>query len=491
MLGFTVKNQIANLLILSNFKLMRVLLLLFSYLLITACASDVKESNIIIKNVSKIDILTGEITQQDIFITDGRIAKISNRKETDTNYKAKTIINAKGKFALPGFWDNHVHFRGGDTLIEANKNLLKLFVANGVTTVRDAGGDLTPQVIEWKKAIENEELLGPTIFTSGPKLDGPNATWAGSLVVENESDINKALDLLQRIPTDYVKLYDSSISADAYLKTIAEAEKRGIISSGHMPFTVELNDAIDAGIDGIEHLYYIMKGCSSDEAAITQQLQNKEISFWQAMPALQTSFDDVVAQNVFEKMKEKQVYAIPTLHIGRVLSYLDENNHSEDEYLKYMGSGIIKTYQGRINRAKKSTPEAIKNRKELDAFFGILAKRMSVAGVSLLAGSDSGAFNSYTYPGISIHKELEAMVAVGISPLQALQNSAYKGASFLKKDTDYGSLIEGNIADIVLLNKNPLEDISQTKNIAYVIKGNQVLNKADLKQLLATAVNTN
>ncbi|MFD2586969.1 amidohydrolase family protein [Croceitalea marina] len=471
---------------------MRTVFLFLGCLLLWGCPPLPDKSDIIIKNVNLIDIVTGTIEKKDIFITDGRITQIITKGEERAYYKATAkIINAKGKYALPGFWDNHVHFRGGDSLIDANKNLLKLFIANGITTVRDAGGDLTPAVMVWKAAVEKEELLGPTIFTSGPKLDGPNATWAGSLVVENDNDIKKALDSLQNIPTDYVKLYDSRISAEAYLNTIKEAEKKGITTSGHMPFTVELDEAINAGIDGIEHLYYIMKGCSSKEAEITEQLRKKEIGFWEAMPALQASYSEAVAANTFAKMKEKQVYSIPTLHIGKVLSYLDEVDHSQDDYLKYMGNGIIKTYEGRINRAKKSSPETIQKRKDLDLFFGQLAKAMSDVGVSLLAGSDSGAFNSYTYPGISLHQELEAMVAVGISPLQALQNSAYKGSQFLKKDNDYGRLIENNIADIVLLNENPLEDITQTRNLAYVIKGNQILNKKELEELLASAINKN
>lgn len=468
---------------------MRPFLFLILSILLFGCNQNQQTNyDLVIKNTNVIDIITGEIVPQDILISEGRIIKVAADFSED-QYIAKTEIDGTGKFALPGFWDNHVHFRGGDSLIAANKNLLKLFIANGITTVRDAGGDLTPQVMEWKKAIKNEELLGPTIFTSGPKIDGPNATWAGSIPVENDIDITKALDSLEQIPTDYVKLYDSRISGEAYLNTIREAERRNTITTGHMPFTVELDDAITAGIDGIEHLYYIMKGCSSEEAAITKQLQNKEIGFWQAMPTLQTTFDKTVAQNTFSKMKENNVFSIPTLNIGRILSYLDEVDHSQDAYLQYMGSGIIKTYEGRINRVKNSTAEAIQNRKELDTFFGELAKTMSDAGVSLLAGSDSGAFNSYTYPGISLHQELEAMVNVGISPLQALQNSAYKGAQFLKKDADYGQLVEGNIADIVLLNANPLEDIQQTQNIDYVIKGMQVLDKNDLKDLLKSTVN--
>lgn len=461
-----------------------ILIVLFCY----DCPPLPEASDIIIKNASVIDIESGEIAQKDIFISNGRITKIT-KKEADNNYYgANTTINAKGKYALPGFWDNHVHFRGGDSLIAANKNFLKLFLANGITTVRDAGGNLTASIMTWKKSIAKEELLGPTIFTSGPKLDGPNATWAGSLVVEDQHDIDTALDSLAKIPTDYVKLYDSRISGAVYLNAIGAAEKRNLITSGHMPFTVMLDDAINAGLDGVEHLYYIMKGCSSNEAEITQQLQQKEIGFWEAMPALQQSFDTNVAANTFAKMRAKNVVSIPTLHIGKVLSYLDEVDHSQDDYLKYMGSGIIKTYKGRIDRVKNSSPETLANRKALDTFFGKLAKQLSDTGVTLLAGSDSGAFNSHTYPGISLHKELQAMVAVGISPLKALQNSAYHGAAFLKKDSEYGRLEAGFIADIVLLDGNPLTDIRHTQNICYVIKGNQVLDKKELKQLLDSAV---
>ena len=165
-------------------------------------------------------------------------------------------------------------------------------MANGITTVRDAGGDLTSSVLKWRKAIENKKLVGPRIFTSGPKIDGPKGTWAGSLEVETDEDIITALDSLQAIPSDFVKIYDSRISGENYLKVIQESEKRGLITSGHMPFTVELDATIDAGIDAVEHLYYIMKGCSSNEKEITQKLIDKEIGFWDAMPLLQSSYTD-------------------------------------------------------------------------------------------------------------------------------------------------------------------------------------------------------
>ncbi|WP_273567299.1 amidohydrolase family protein [Maribacter halichondriae] len=462
--------------------------LLFFTLFFLACTAEKKNTyDIAILNGSTIDLETGAIALNDIFISDGRIQKVTS-SETHENFEAGQTIDATGKYMLPGFWDNHVHFRGGDSLIEANKNFLKLFIANGITTVRDAGGDLTPSVMQWKKEYANEDLVGPTIFTSGPKIDGPGATWAGSLEVEKDDDIFNALDSLQKIPVDFVKLYDSRISGDMYLKTISEAENRNMITSGHMPFTVTLDETIGAGIDAIEHLYYIMKGCSSKEYEITQRLQNKEIGFWDAMPLLMESFSDSTAQNTFRTLKENNVHVVPTLHIGKTLSYLDEVDHSKDDYLIYMTPGIIETYQGRINRAKNASEKAVADRKALGTFFGKLSKSLNDAGVGLLAGSDSGAYNSFTYPGISLHEELEEMVANGISPLDALRTSAYNGSKFLKKNLDYGSITEGKVSDLVILDANPLEDISNTKTLNKVIKGNVIFDKKQLQELLDSTV---
>ncbi|UWX53717.1 amidohydrolase family protein [Maribacter litopenaei] len=269
-----------------------------------------------------------------------------------------------------------------------------------------------------------------------------------------------------------------------YLNTIRAAEQRGLITSGHMTFTVELKETINAGIDAVEHLYYIMKGCSSEEEVITQQLRNGTMGFWDAMPLLQVSYDDSVAQKTFEHLKQKNVLVVPTLHIGHTLSYLDEVNHSGDPYLNYMSPGIIKTYEGRIRRAQSASEKAIQDRKELDAFFQQLALTLNRNGVSLLAGSDSGAYNSYTYPGISLHKEMEAMVNAGISPLDALKTSAYNGAHFLKKENDYGNLETGKVADIVLLNENPLENIKNTQAIFMVVKQGRLHEQEALEQIL-------
>ncbi len=465
-------------------KLQKYILPILVYLLLSSCNNKQVESyDLVIVNGQTIDLVSGKIALQDLYIRDGKFVKIETSENPDP-YKADRTIDATGTYILPGFWDNHTHFRGGDSLILENKNLLPLFLANGITTVRDAGGDLTSSVMQWKKEIAAGTLDGPTIYTSGPKIDGPDGTWAGSLEVVTDEDISKALDSLEALQTDFVKLYDSRISGDAYLKTLKETDKRGLITSGHMPFTVTLKETVDAGIDAIEHLYYILKGCSAVEAEVTQMLIKKEIGFWQAMPLLLEGYQNSTAKATFALLKNKNIFVVPTLHIGETLSYLDEVNHKNDPYLKYMGEGIIKTYEGRINGALNASEKARKDRKELDHFFGTLTKSLNDAGVKLLAGSDSGAFNSYTYPGISLHKELEAMVQTGMTPLEALKTSAYHGAQYLKKDQSYGSIDIGKQADVVLLEANPLKDIRNTQKINTVIQNSKVYNKEQLKAML-------
>ena len=437
--------------------------------------------DIAILNGNVINIESGDITKRDVFIKDNRIVEITDQGLL-VNYQSLKTINATSKYILPGFWDNHVHFRGGDALIGANKEFLKLFIMNGITTVRDAGGDLTLSVMKWNKKIKNGELLGPNIFTSGPKIDGPNATWAGSIIVDSYEDVSKALDSLQKLKTDFVKIYDSRISKDNYLETVKQATERGMITSGHMPFSVELKENIDAGIGAIEHLYYVLKGCSSEERKITEAIINKEYGFWQSMDRLISTYHETTAQLTFQKLKDNDVYVVPTLHIGETLSYLDVVKHSNDSYLKLMPEGIVKTYEGRIRGVLKASEKAKGNRKTLNSKFIQITKSLNEAEVKLLAGSDCGAFNSYIYPGISLHKELEAMVNAGLTPLDALRTSTLNGSRFLNKNLNYGSVEQGKIADIVILNSNPLMDILQTRNIHRVIKNNKIVNPMEIAQ---------
>ena len=454
----------------------------FLLLAITMASCNYKETeayDLVIYNAQIIDVENESVREgQSIFINDGEIVEV--RKSIDKEqFIADRLIDANGKFVMPGLWDNHVHFRGGDTLVEENKDLLPLFLAYGITTVKDAGGDITPSVMEWKDQIANGDLDGPRIFSSGPKLDGDKPAWPGSIKVSDSSDIVAALDSLEELDVDYVKTYDGNLSAENYYKIIEETEKRELKVTGHMPMSADFLKAISLGLDGAEHMYYPLKACSP----VADSLAELDLGYGMIEPLIDT-YDPELAAEVFAKMSEENVYVTPTLYIGETLSELLDVDHQQDSLLNYIGSGIQQTYQGRIEGAKRAKASGSKMREKMEEISARMIEPMQNAGVSLLAGSDCGAFNSYVYPGESLHGELNALSKAGLSNAQTIRTSIINGPEFLDLGNEYGSIASGKVADILILDKNPLENIDNLKKINTVIKSGKVYDRKSLDTML-------
>ncbi|MGY2131907.1 amidohydrolase family protein [Hymenobacter sp. HD11105] len=470
----------------------RLATLFFLAVLLTDCAStttDTKDkADLVITHVNVIDVVAGTVqTDQDVVISNGLIQRIERTKNAPQN--ATTRIDGKGKYLLPGLWDMHVHFRGGDTLTEENKNLLPLFLAHGITTVRDAGGDLTPAVYTWREQINSGQLAGPRIFTSGPKIDGPKGTWPGSLPVETPAQVSAALDSLQKLRVDYVKIYESTISGDAFLNTISEAEKRGLKTTGHMPYSVTLREASERGLDATEHLYYVFKACSSREDSITTAvrnslLTNKPLGLFAVLPRVYNTYDPAAAAAIFKTMATRKTAVVPTLFIQKTLAEITENDHARDSMLAYISPKIQATYMRRYNSAKQQSKSGVEFGKKLSAKFMTMMPQMQAAGVTILAGSDSGPFNSFVYPGSSLQGELALLVKAGLTPAQALRTATINGATFMGVADQSGSIATGKHADLVLLTQNPLADISNIKKIDAVITRGKVHSAQELAQML-------
>jgi len=141
-------------------------------------------------------------------------------------YKAIKEVDAKGKFLMPGLWDNHVHF-GGAEYIDENEQLLRLYLAFGVTTVRDAAGDISLEVLKWRDEINNGKKVGPKILTSGPKIEGIAFIWPGDLEVGTEEELIQALDSLDKLKVDFVKITDNTFKSEFFLKAVDVATSRG------------------------------------------------------------------------------------------------------------------------------------------------------------------------------------------------------------------------------------------------------------------------
>ncbi|GAA4386004.1 amidohydrolase family protein [Hymenobacter koreensis] len=464
-------------------------------LLLCGCAGSTSQRgyDVVIAHANVVDVETGRLLpDQTVCIRQGRIERIS--KSAATPPPATRTIDAQGRYLMPGLWDMHVHFRGGDSLTNANRNLLPLYLAHGITTVRDAGGDLTPAVYRWRQQMEAGQLAGPRIFTSGPKLDGPKAFWAGSLEIETPAQIERALDSLQKLRVDYVKLYESTISRDAFLNAIAAAEKRGLTTTGHMPYTATLREASERGLDATEHLYYLLKACSAREDSITTAVRNslgtsKPLGLFAVLPAVLRTYDPAVAQETFRLLAKRRTAVVPTLFIQKLLTELPETDHSRDTMLAYIAPGIQTTYARRIASARAQSPATRAFNKQLGAKFMTLIPVLQAAGVTILAGSDSGPSNSYVYPGASLLGELELLVQAGLTPAQALQAATINGARFLKSDQRSGTIRAGKDADVVLLDGNPLENISHLRRVHTVVSRGNVYTAQDLRAMVQAVKN--
>ncbi len=449
----------------------------FIFLILFSCNSKKDSYDVLILGGTILNVQSQSKTADVLIgITNDTIKLVGNLNDKDL-YVADQIVDAKGKFLIPSLWDNHVHFRGGKDLIEENKNLLPLFLSYGVTTVRDAGGDITTSIFEWRNAIETGSLSGPYIFTSGPKLDGAKPAWDGSIKVASEEDVLAALDLLESIDADYVKMYDGSLSAESFYSIIKEAEKRNLKTTGHMPLTANLMTAISHGLDGSEHLYYPLKACSP----LSDSLGNLGLGYG-IMNILVNSYDTTLASEVFEKMGENNFFVTPTLYIGDVLREILDVDHSQDTLRKHIGSGIQATYQRRIESAKRA--RASNFRENLEKVFKGMIVPMHRSNVNILAGSDCGAFNSFIYPGESLHGELQRLVDTGLTPAEALQTSIINGPKFFNLEAVYGSIEVNKVADILILNENPLTDIQNLTKIHTLINKGVPHSKSDLSKML-------
>ena len=213
---------------------------------------------------------TGSPAQPDmtVLVEDRRIVEIGTSASVSVPKNAR-VVEASGKYLIPGLWDMHVHEIFGDWIPEDEKVIPLLFVANGVTGVRDMGGDLEP-LKKWRSRIASGDLLGPRMVIAGPMLDGPVPAFPSSAPVKDAADGRRIVDDLKAHGADFIKI-QSLVPRDGYFAAADEAKKQGIVFAGHVPDAVRAVEASNAGQKSIEHLTGVFEGCSSAGSRIDVQ----------------------------------------------------------------------------------------------------------------------------------------------------------------------------------------------------------------------------
>jgi len=446
-----------------------------------------QRGDVIIRHVTVVDVERAQTAAgQAVVLKGGDIVAVGTDASVAKDWRAQQIVEGKGRYLIPGLWDMHVHFGGGADLIEENKALFPLYVANGITTIRDCSGDLADQVLAWRGEIVAGSLFGPRLLTSGAKIEGIAPVWKGTIEVGNEADVDAALARLSdRDKVDFVKITDNTLKPELFLYALRQAKALGIRTSGHIPMALTVDQAVDAGISSIEHLDYAYNAGSKDEAAIAADFAAGRIDRAEANRRLDAGFDRDTAMAAYRRFAAKGVSVTPTLNGSRILAWLDRDDHSKDEGLAYIGPKLRKTYDWRIERAAKADAAAIAARHKQIEDVGTILPMLAEAGVPIMAGTDAGFLNSFNYPGFGLHDEIELFVDKGLTPAQALASATRAGPAWFGWLDRYGAIKPGMAADLVLLTKNPLEDIAATRAIDAVVMRGQVYDRAALDTMLA------
>ncbi len=444
----------------------------FAWLLAVALPLPAQVSSVqMIAHVTVVDVVSGsEIPNQTVVLQDGRIASISATAAVPAQ-----ALDAHGGYLIPGLWDMHVHVH--------NPAELPLYIANGVTGIRIMSGDKDEQSFRAELA---RQPITPEIYLASAIVDGPDPVWPGSIVVKRPADARRAVDAIKASGADFIKVYDR-IPRDAYFALAEEARKISIPFEGHVPEQITAQQASAAGQRSMEHLKGIAIACSSQEAQFMTQLQEARY-FRQKMVVTAQAWQTIDQANchaLFAEFIRNDTWQVPTLTVNRVWGRLDDNSMQHDPRLQYIGKASRTRWADRTsfqiqhwNAALFSLARGIFSQDEK------LVGAMYRAGVPMMAGTD--AMNPYCLPGFGLHDELSLLVESGLPPAAALRLATINPAKFLGRH-DEGSISPGNLANLVLLDADPLADIRNTTRIRAVWVQGKYYDRAALDRILESA----
>jgi len=476
-----------------------VLLLLFSFLFSFSCARQKKaesQATLIFTHATIIDTAGGpNKTDMTVFITGDRITKIKKTGKVRP-LRGAQLIDATDKFLIPGLWDMHVHWY--------DARYLPLFIANGITGVRQMWGN--PVHFQWREEIAKGLLLGPRQAIAGTPIDGPKPFYPGVISVGNENEARQAVRQVKESGADFIEV-DRRLPREAYFAIADESRKLGISFAGGVPSSVRAAEASKAGQKSIEYLGDVSSGilldCSTKEEELKKGWekaaegfslrQSRTPSQLEALRKQQEiileTHDAGKAAALFALFVENETWQCPTLSVQRGLSYMDDKKFTDDARLRYMpkfihGIALKALWDPKSNPfVASNTAEDWAMRKKVFSKKLEIVGPMRRAGVKFIAGTDLG--NPYCFPGFSLHDELGLLVKAGLTPMEALQAATYNAAEFLGMKDSLGTVEAGKIADLVILEADPIVDIGNTRKIDAVVVNGKYYPKPALDEMLA------
>jgi hypothetical protein len=331
-------------------------LILATVVVPTSAGSE--SSSLVFTNATVIDVRTGHLLRgQTIVITRDRITALAPKLEIPANAE---VVNAAGKFVVPGFWDMHAHALWSTDQVQ---RMFDLFLANGITAIRDMGSPLPlDQTLQWRRKVANGTILGPRIFAAGKLVDGPKPVWPGSVAVETEQQAREAVSALHNEGVDFIKVY-SRLPRAAYFAVAAEAKRDGLAYVGHVPIYISAREASVAGQRSIEHLSEILFACSRDESHLRKQLIASAIGADRdrvrkdQLKVVVNTFSERKAARLSRLFAKNDTWQVPTLLVQYTFAFRNPSELHDSPGVKYVPARAVTGWADRLGSFRKMRDE--------------------------------------------------------------------------------------------------------------------------------------
>ena len=400
---------------------------------------------LVITGVNIVDVVDGRVTANTVTVTGQTIASVTPGGAPPPG---AMVVDGRDAFLIPGLWDMHAHMEA------SGASWLQLYVANGVTGIRDMGSDLDI-ILRMRDEVSTGRVLGPRVFAAGPILDDAPGDWPFRMRVKTADEGRAAVQLLKRRGVNLIKVHDHT-PRDAFFAIADEARRQNLPLAGHRPMRVTLEEMIEAGQRDLEHL--------------------DNLQLWKGCPG--QGYQPGMCLELFEMLARRGVWQTPTLVAMSELASIGTPASSiSADHFAYATRSMKDMWAG--NQSLFATPDVVRAMKASADVGAAVTAGMARAGVGILAGCDT------MIAGFCVHDELAAMVHGGMTPLAALQTATLNPARYFGLQQTVGSVARGHRADLVILDGNPLMDIRNLSRIRAVVLAGRFLDRKELDALLA------
>lgn len=412
---------------------------------------------IVIKNIDVISMTGSETSRNDVIIRNGRIEHVGSGGPQEES----EVIDGSGKYLIPGLFDMHVHLETEDHF--------PLFLMNGVTGIRDMG-NTRDDIFLLRNKVNQGKKTGPYMSVCGPILEGDPPLWSGFKVVSSKATAKRAVEDIASNGADFIKVYHT-LKQPEYVAILETAKEAGLYVTGHVPYALDAKQALQAGQSGLEHMSDVVEYVGDLKM---RDAQDDEEPGYQVFTDLKIQPDKLDELTKILSSQE-HTFICPTLvldeQIGQLQDYENLKQQKEAQYLPdhYRETDWNPQHSNSSANINGLKPLFFKNLQLLHEKGRVIVPELA-KNTAILAGSDTP--NPFVVPGFSLLRELELMVKTGLNPYQALQSATYNAASVLNKLDEFGTVTPSKRANLVMLDANPLEDITNIRRIhATILNG--------------------